>query len=289
METALKRVAFVRAALARALFIVCGVSHAATTPDPGDYTALPAGTHLSLLYAQDIRADNVYAHGVRVTLPRDLDLRMRVGVLRQVYYSELGGYRVNSQVVVPVARQSDALNGRNVSGVGNVVFGGSLWSIADAVNGEHLAYSLFLSTPTGSNRDQYFAARENRWAADLQVGYIKRLTPEWAVDLLGQTEFYQKERDTGADRDPLLRLFLHLRYRLSETSHIATSLRYSAGARETAGAMLLVGRKNDANLALTWARFFTRHVQLQAQFSHDLRVDNGPRLNAVTLRVLYTY
>lgn len=276
-------------AFAAAAFAIGGLAHAGAVPDPGDYTALPAGTKLSLMYLQQLRADNVYANGNRVALPRDLDLNLQVGLLRQIHFMKLGGYTIDPQIVVPFARQRDAFGNERLSGIGDVLFGGTLWTIADLEGGEHLGYSLFLTAPTGSNEDRGFAVSDNRWAADMHIGYIKRVAPKWTVDLIGQTEFFQDRRDTGSEKDPMLRLYGHLRYHLSDASHLAASLRYTGGAQEKLGATVLNGRKKDVNLALTWASFLTRQVQLQAQYSRDVRVENGPRLDSLTLRALYAY
>jgi hypothetical protein len=280
---------YARCTLAMAAAAIVGQAHAGAVPDPGDYTALPAGTNLSLLYLQNARADDVYASGNRVALPRDLDLNLQVGLLRQIYFTKLGGYTIDPQIVIPFARQNDALGGGKLTGVGDVLFGGTLWTIADLAGGEHLGYSLFLTAPTGGKNDRGFAISDNRWAADLHVGYIRRIAPKWTVDLIGQTEFFQDRRDTGSEKDPMVRLYGHLRYHLNDASHLAASLRYTGGAREKLGVSELSGRKKDVNLALTWASFLTKQVQMQAQYSRDVRVENGPRLDTLTVRALYAY
>lgn len=265
------------------------LANAASTPDPGDYTALPAGTDLTLLYLQDMRADDTYVGGNKAALPRDLDLNLRLGLFRQVHFMKLGGYTIDPQIIVPFARQTVGLSGSSSSGIGDVVFGGTLWTIADLAGGEHLGYSLFITAPTGADKDKGFAISDNRWAADFQVGYIRRFAPNWTLDLIGQAEFYQDRRDTGSRKDPLGRAFVHLRYHLSEATHLAASLRYAVGARETLNGSTLSGAKRDTNVMLTWASFVTKQVQLQAQYSQDLHVENGPKLNTLGLRLLYAY
>lgn len=277
------------AAFLVAMNAMSGVAHAASTPDAGDYTALPAGTDLTLLYLEKLRADNVYANGNKVALPADLNLNVNVGVLRHVHFTKLGGYTIDPQIIVPFATQNTGLTGARSTGMGDITFGGTLWTIADLAGGEHLGYSVFLTAPTGSGKDQGFAISDNRWAADLQVGYIRRLAPNWTIDLIGQTEFYQDRRDTGARKDALLRGFAHLRYHFSDATHVAASLRYAAGAKETLNGTTLSGAKKDTNLALTWASFVTKQVQVQLQYSKDLHVENGPKLDTMILRLLYAY
>ncbi|ROZ71310.1 transporter [Ramlibacter sp. WS9] len=266
-----------------------GTAHAATNPDPGDYTALPAGTDISLVYAVNARADQVYASGSKVPLPRNLGLDLDIGIFRHVHFMNWGGYRIDPQIVIPFGRQTVGLTGTKTSGIGDIIFGGTLWTIADLANGEHLGYTAFITAPTGKDKSMGFALSDNRWAVDLQVGYIRSLSAKWTVDLIGQAEFYQRERSTGAKRDPLVRGHAHLRYHLSESSHIAASLRQSMGGEEKLNGTTLAGRKNDTNLQLTWASFLTKQVQVQLHYAQDVKVENGPKVKALGLRALYAF
>lgn len=271
------------------LLAVGGAAQAATAPDAGDYTALPAGTAMSLVYAEYLRGDQIYANGSKVALPSDLDLNIKLGVYREIHYLNVGGFRIDPQFIIPYGRQSIGLSGQRSRGIGDVVFGGTVWTIADMARGEHLGYSVFVTAPTGADKEKGFAISDNRWAADLQVGYIRKLTTSWSLDLIGQAEVYQDRRDTGAVKNPLLRAFTHLRYHLTDATHIAGSLRYAAGAKETLNGATLSSRKSDTNAALTWASFVTREMQLQAQISQDLHVDSGPKLHTLALRALFLY
>jgi len=51
----------------------------------------------------------------------------------------------------------------------------------------------------------------------------------------------------------------------------------------------LAGSKRDTNATLTLASFLTRQWQLQAQYSQDLQVENGPKFDTLALRLLYAY
>ena len=262
--------------------------HAATNPDPGDYTGLPAGTDISLVYAVNASGDKVYANGNKVPMP-DLGLDLNIGIFRHVHFMKLGGYLIDPQIVIPFGRQTVGLSGAKSSGIGDVIFGGTLWTIADLAKGEHLGYTAFITAPTGAHKSKGFGLSDNRWAADLQVGYIRRLAPKWSVDLIGQAEFYQRERSTGAKRDPLVRGHAHVRYHLSEASHVAASLRQSIGGEEKLNGTTLAGRKNDTNLQLTWASFLTKQVQVQLHYAQDVKVENGPKLTTAGVRALYAF
>lgn len=279
---------FTTTALAAAVLMLGHAAvHAAATPDAGDYTALPAGTDLFLLYGQQVKADKVYANGQQVV--DNADLTLHVGLLRYVHFMKLGGYTIDPQVIVPFGQQKLGLTGDKASGIGDVIFGGTLWTIADLAAGEHLGWSLFLTAPTGAHKSGGYALSDNRWAADFQVGYIRKLAPNWSIDLIGQTELYQDRRDSGARKDPMTRGIVHLRYHLNDATYLAASYRHAFGAKETLAGTVLAGSKNDGNATLTWASFVTKTVQLQAQLSQDVKVENGPKTRTLGLRTLFLF
>ncbi|MBS0346815.1 MAG: transporter [Proteobacteria bacterium] len=256
-------------------------------PDPGDYTGLPAGTNLLLAYAQFPRGDKVYSKGNKVV--DNLDLSVNAGILRYVHYMKLGDYIIDPQIIVPFGSQKIGLSDSKTSGLGDVIFGATLWTLADLAKGEHLGWSVFFTAPTGGDKNQGFALSNNRWATDLQVGYIRKLSDKWTVDLIGETEFYQDQRDTKAQKDPLLQAHGHLRYHLSDATYVAATYRHAWGAKEKLDGVELAGAKNNGTAMLTWASFVDKQWQVQLQYSQDLKIEEGPKVSAIQARVLYVY
>ncbi|WP_374486469.1 transporter [Zoogloea sp.] len=256
-------------------------------PDPGDYTGLPAGTNLLLAYAQFPRGDKVYSKGNKVV--DNLDLSVNAGILRYVRYMKLGDYIIDPQIIVPFGSQKIGLSDSKTSGLGDVIFGATLWTLADLAKGEHLGWSVFFTAPTGGDKNQGFALSNNRWATDLQVGYIRKLSDKWTLDLIGETEFYQDQRDTKAQKDPLLQAHGHLRYHLSDATYVAATYRHAWGAKEKLDGVELAGAKNNGTAMLTWASFIDKQWQVQLQYAQDLKVEEGPKTSALQARVLYVY
>jgi len=265
-------------------------SHAALAdvkPDGGDYQAAPPGTRLLVLYGQHHEADKLYADGNKVV--DNLDLGLDVGLLRYVHFTRWGDYIVDPQFIIPVGRQHIGLSDSTSSGLGDVIFGGTLWTIADMEHGEHLGWSVFVTAPTGSDRNEGFALSQNRWATDFQVGYVKRFAPQWSLDAIGEVEFYQDNRSTDVERDPLMQIHTHLRYHLSDATHVGVSYRHNWGAEESLHGDTVTGAKNNGNLTLTWASFVAPTWQVQLQYSHDTRVEEGPLTHGVQARLLKVF
>jgi len=274
------------------LLVIClasavGAAHADVRPDPGDYTGLPAGTDLFVTYAQLPRADDVYVKGNKVV--SNLDLSLNVGILRYVHFTKLGDFIIDPQVILPFGSQKVGLTDTKTRGVGDVIFGGTLWTTADLAKGEHLGWSLFMTAPIGADKDKGFALSNNRWATDLQVGYIRKLSDKWTIDAIAETEFYQDQRTTHAKKDPLLQAHGHLRYFFSDATYLAGTYRHAWGAKETLNGTEIAGAKNNGTAMLTWASFVTKQWQVQLQYAQDVKVEEGPKINGVQARLLYVY
>lgn len=264
-----------------------GATQAATAPDPGDYTGLPAGTDLFLMYGYHTTADDVYADGKKVV--DKLGLKLDLGLLRYVHFTKWGDYLVDPQIVVPFARQKVGLGDSRTSGLGDVIFGGTLWTIADLANGEHLGWSVFVTAPTGADKDEGFAVSDNRWKVELAAGYIRRLAPKWSIDLIPQVELYQDDRRTDVKRDPMLRGFAHLRYHVSDATHLALSYRHAWGAKEKLAGATVKSAMNDGTVLLTAASSLNKQWRLQLQYAHDMQVENGPKTRTIGAQLLYAY
>lgn len=272
------------------LAAACGgapIAHAASAPDPGDYAAAPAGMTLGVLYAQRLQADKVYVDGHSVV--DELGLELDVGVARLVHYIQLGGMPADVQLIMPFGRQRVDLSNYRESGYGNLTFGGTVWTLSDNASGEQLGWSAFLTVPTGQKRDRGFFASEDRYALELEAGYIRKLSDSFTLDLIGQTELYTRDKTTEVSRDPLVRGFAHLRYHLSPASHLALSYRLSLGAKESLEGVAVSGAKRDSNVMLTWASWLTPKVNVQLQYTQDVSVRNGAAVKGLQSRFVYVF
>jgi hypothetical protein len=266
------------------------LAQADVKPDPGDYTALPKGTDVVVLYQQNPRGDKVYSGGKKVA--DNLDLDMTVGVLRLIHFTEFfnTGLTWDPQIVIPFGYQKTGATDSKNSGLGDITFGGTVWTIADLAKNEHLGWSVFVTAPTGSEKNQGFALSSNRWALDFQVGYIKGLTDKIIWDVIAETEFYDEQRSTAAKKDPLLQLHNHLRYNFTPDTYAAISYRHNWGARETLDHETLATSRSNGTLGFTVATMLGKQVQVMGQLMHDTSVREGVKIdNSLQFRLAYFY
>lgn len=281
---------FSRFPLALILGVAASTAVADVKPDPGDYTALPKGTDIVVLYQQNPRGDEVYSGGKKVA--DDLDLKMNVGVLRLVHFTEFfdTGYTWDPQIVIPFGKQDVGLGDQKYSGLGDITFGATLWTIGDLQRNEHLGWSVFVTAPTGQDKNEGFALSNNRWALDFQVGYIKGLTDKISWDVIAEAEFYQDQRKTGAERDPLLQLHNHLRYNFTPQTYAALTYRHNWGARETLDGQTLATSRDNGTVGFTVATMVSNQLQLMGQLMRDVSVREGAKIdNSLQFRLAYFY
>ncbi|WP_304639684.1 transporter [Pseudomonas sp.] len=266
--------------------------------DPGDYTPLPAGASLGILYGQYATRDRVYADGDRV--PMDAGLDTTIGLARYVHYVDVGGVIVNPQVILPfgeveLTEPFGPLKPMSGSGVGDPIVGATAWFLNDSEAQQWFGLSAFVSVPLG----RYDAARgpvnvgENRWKGIFHAAYVKHLTDKVAMDLIGEYSIYGDNDDfLGLRRkqDDAQSIQGHLRYMLQGQSHVALSYYHSFGGETILGGMDQDDKANSNRWLATYATFLAPTTQLQIQAGRDIRVENGFKEDArINLRLLKVF
>ncbi|MHC8299808.1 transporter [Pseudomonas sp. ZS1P83] len=58
---------------------------------------------------------------------------------------------------MPFGYQKTGVSDSKNSGLNDITFGGTVWTIADLAKNEHLGWSVFVTAPTGSDKNEGFA------------------------------------------------------------------------------------------------------------------------------------
>lgn len=280
---------FVRScsAIGAMLGVVSMANAAGVNPDPGDYTALPPGTQLGVAYYQHLTADKLYVDGHKVV--DNLDLALDLGILRYVHYVQIGDWVADPQIIAPFGRQHVGLTGDTRSGLGDITVGAAFWPLHDLPGRHHFGISTFVTLPTGSDKNEGFALSSNRYAFNLQAGYMRPIGSNWTIDLVAQSEFYTDQRDTNASKDAYFSLEASPRYHFSDTTYAGLTWRHGWGGKEKLhGATLLDSEERDIAI-LTWASFLSPKWQLQLQYRQDFNVKDGPEVKGLQTRLLYVF
>ncbi|MEA1079923.1 transporter [Marinobacter qingdaonensis] len=266
--------------------------------DPGDYTPLPAGVNLGLLYGQYATRDTVYSDGDKV--PVDAGLDTTIGLARFVHYMDIGGIIVDPQIIVPFGKVElketfGPLQPTSESGVGDPIVGATAWVLNQPEAQQWVGLSAFVSVPVGQYDEDKGPVNigENRWKGIFQAAYVKHLSNRVVLDLIAEYSVYGDNDDflgVTREQDDAQSLQAHMRYLLPEQSHLALSYYHSFGGETTVGGQEQDDRVNTNRWLATYATFVAPTVQLQVQAGQDIHVENGFEEEArVNLRVLKVF
>lgn len=285
-------------ALAAATVAAFGIATPARAVDvdAGDYTALPPGTNLLLLYSQYATRDKVYANGDRA--PGNHKLDSTIGILRGVHYMDIGGYTVDPQFLLPFgklkAKDDIAALGSN-SGLADLILAATVWfNKADAK--EHFGITPFVILPTGQyDKNDPLSLGENRWRFALQAGWIKPLTGKLTMDLVADFQLHGKNDDFGPlsrtrKQKPLYEVQGFLRYGIGAGSDLRLGMQHIAGGENEIDGVDQNDRQSLTKMSIGTSTFISPTQQILATYGRDLSVRNGfKEQNRLNLRYLLIF
>lgn len=264
--------------------------------DAGDYTALPVGTNLGLLYYQHAERDRIYSHGERVSGGK---LTSDVGIARYVRYVNIGGYTATPQILLPFGRLngSDDLSalGRS-SGVGDPILAATVFLLNDQKNKRYFGVTPYLYLPLGSyNKNRALNLGENRWKFAVQAGYTTPLSDRVTLDLVGDVMFFGKNADYGPGgatlkQKPLFSTQAWLRYDVSDTFNLRAGLSHSFGGESKINGAAQEDDTNTSKFSFGFGWSPAPAWQLIGTVGRDISVRNGPmETSRVNLRLLKAF
>lgn len=262
--------------------------------DPRDYTALPEGANLNVLYARQLSADDLNVNGEAVT--DDLDLDATIGIYRFVHFTKVMGLTVDPQVLVPFGTQDIGLLDDSSSGMGDAIFAATVWLHEDPEKQSYFGITPYVIAPTGEyDADKPVNLGTNRWSYILQAGYMTRLTEKLALDLVADVQWYGTNSDPlGGNRlkqDEAYQFQAMLSYDMTPSTY--PSLRYSwrKGDEAHLDGVALGNEVDTSTMTIGINHWLVPgKLQIQAQYLRDLDVsDYGPELDAFQLRFLHLF
>lgn len=255
----------------------------AVTVDAGDYTRLPDGTNLAVLYLQNTSGSDLYGNGDKVSNNADLDVNL--SILRAVHFMDVGDYTIVPQFLLPIGGlDTGGILSETTSenGIGDLIFAPTFHFIQDPERKESLAFTPWITAPTGTydKAKTFNALGENRWKVTLQLGYITPISEKWTIDVVGDVTLYgdndkHTSNNVKLEQDPLYELQTHLRYSISSSTYLAGMVSYSWG-----GATVLDGVEQDNDQSRTKALVSVGHFmsptwQVVASYGQDMNTDEG--------------
>lgn len=266
--------------------------------DAGDYTALPEGTNVGLVYMQHAERNSLQVNGQQV--PGNNGLDSDIGILRLIHFTKIGGYTVDPQLLLPFGQLKGTGNMSTAlgqgSGTGDLILAATVWTINEPENKRYLGITPFLYVPTGT----YDAAKplnlgENRWKYALQVGYIQGVGDKLTFDLAADVTAYgTNDRANAAGQSltqaPSYQLQGFMRYALSPSWDLRAGLSRTRSGETKLDGTIYGNASTTDKLQLGTAVFVGPKTQLLATWGRDLSVDNGfKEASRINLRLLQVF
>lgn len=265
--------------------------------DAGDYTALPAGTNLGIVYYQTAERNKLYNNGSRAAGNPGLD--SDVGILRGVHFMDIGGYIVDPQFLLPFGKlkaKGDTSVLGETSGGGDLILAATVWLVNQKESNTYFGITPFLTLPTGQyNRNNALNLGENRTKFTLQAGYITSLTKSISLDLIGDVTVYGRNDDFGATSATLKQeatyaAQAHLRYHISPTFDIRAGLFKTFTGETRVNGVDQDDRGITTKFNIGTSYFIRPTTQLLATYGRDISVREGfKENNRLNLRLLQVF
>lgn len=277
--------------------IITGIEISSADDDPRDYIAAPPGTNVLAVYYKHITGHNAYNDGDKVG--GNKNLYMNIGILRPIFYTNIGSFTINPQALIPFGDAS--LDGEDVggvelatSGLGDPVFAATLWLINNTASKTWFGITPFITVPLGEHdKDDVLNMGNNRWAFKGECGFVKGFG-DFYVDLVGNVEFFTDNKDyTSVDltleKDPVYTLETHLSYDINDSFFISADYYYHNGGETTVAGIEQEDEQNDHTAQLTLGLKPVPKYQFLIQYGQDIKVENGVKENTFGLRMLYIF
>ncbi len=259
------------------------ISHAAqVATDPGDYSPLPAGIDLGILYLQSFDNDEFYVDGKQIengpTLGAD------IGLLRWVHYMEIGGFIIDPQIILPFGQLKLEAGGNTVeaSGIGDPILGATIWLYNNAEAKQAFGLTGLVSVPWGSYDIEKGPVNlgENRTKLITQAAFVTPLTEHFSLHLIGEYTFFGDNDDFGASgvtrkQDDQYGFQVHLNYHISDSTTASVNYYQDFGAETEVNGSRQQDKLNSNRWQATLQHFIKPDLQVQIQYGRSISVENG--------------
>ena len=273
---------------------------------PRTYWPAPKGTRLLIVGYAHQAGDVVTDPSIPLT---GVDSRIDSAVLAYQQTIDLFGRTGNVQLELPyvdgttTGMVSDEPGRRDVRGLGDFaatltinLLGAPTMSVAEIQELRRqprpiLGASIKILAPTGEyEADKLINIGTNRWAARIQLGYIRPLTRKWLLEMSAGAWFFEDNDeflDTKREQDPIGALNLHLVRRFRPGFWASLDLNYYLGGHTTVGGDRNADLQRNSRMGLSIAYPFKGRHGIKAGISGGVVTESGGDFRTITLNYIY--
>lgn len=264
------------AALAAELLVV-GTAHAVDIY-PGDYTVLPAGTNVALVYGAHVSAKHLDVAGTNVP---DTELQASFSLLRYVRFEKIGDLPVLVEAILPVGGYHDVKIGgtrqATKNGLGDLILATAAFPIHNKKT--TLGFTTYVSLPTGAYDPTKISFGSNTFKITPQIGIIQKLGEGLYVDAAADVAFTTSNTENGTryTTAPSYQLQAYLRKAVSATTSLSVGYSGYLGGRQRVNGADIGLKTNSHQVRVLAGKFFTKTLQVQLMAGKDVSSRDGFR------------
>ena len=276
-----------------ALFLFC-LPAVTLASNARDYIPVPPGTKMLVLYYDMKYGDELYVDSDKVSNNMDLDVNL--GIIRPIYYTQIGGMLVAPQFILPFG--SLELNDLKSSGLGDLQAACAFFLINNMKDKFYLTYMPFVTLPIGEyDREKAVNLGSNRWSTKQELaigkGFGEKVWLEWITSL----EFFfdnddangVNNRSVDSSRDALYRSETHLSYSFTKSFFASIDHYFTYGGETDLDGVDQNDETQTHTLGLAFFFMLNDHTQAVVDFRHDLDVENGIKADEIVFRFTYVF
>lgn len=253
---------------------------------PADYTILPSGTRLGMLYWQHLSSDTLRLNGTTVPGSK---LEANVAILRSLNYFSLGEMPAAFHIVAPFATGFNADIGgakrQTATGLGDTTLGLTLWPVqpSNPETGTTVGFSLFATLPTGKYDTAKMGIGEGTTTLTPQIGLIQGLGGGYYFDGVVDVAFQQTHTENGVtyERDPSWQVQAMLRKQWGPGTSLAIGYSGQRGGEQTINGAKTGLKTHRDQLRLYGTHFVNPTTQIQAMVGKDFAAKGGFEYDSV--------
>ncbi|MFC4296561.1 MAG: transporter [Castellaniella sp.] len=281
--------------LALAAALAAAGSAQAGDPSARDWIPAPPGTSVFAAYLFGLNSHGFYDHGNRVDDGPTVDVRGMV--LRPMYFSEVLGKTVQYELILPATRTTIGVSGEpddRVTGVGDAQLGAAVWFVNNQETKTWFAWEPFITVPTGRYHSNHADASsgKNRWTTIQDFAFVQGVGESTFLEAVAEFEFFGDNTNYYGGtlkKAPAIRLMALASTNITESTYVGMRYRYETGGREKVDGVETVSSARNHQLAFEITHQINDANQVQLQYIHDLKVENGPRMRGVQMRYVYAF
>ncbi len=261
---------------------------------PRDYLPLDPGSWFVAFYYDHYFGNDFYNKAKKVN--GNTNYYANVGIFRAVYYTSLGPFTIDPQVIFPFGQAN--LIGHDSSGIGDVTFAATIWFVNNKEHKFILAYTPFLTAPTGRyDRESPVNFGANRWATKHEICLAKGLGDAAWLEVAVNAQFYfDNDNVLDADRhrvtsskEPTIGAETHLSYNFTKDFFGSLDYFYLFGGETRLNGRCQKDWTDTHTLGLTFAYMLTPTTQLMINGKTDAGVYNGIMTSSFGVRLGFIF